>query len=190
MIQIQRMSASKEKMSEAHIIARLQKGEDCAYELLCDNYGAMLLGVIARVVGDEADAENLLQDCFVKVWRNMASYDATKGRLATWLINIARNTAIDFTRSKYYAQKTKSQKLENIVSSSFDVAQSGFAVETIGVRQVVTNLLPQYREIIEWLYFEGYTQQEISETFKIPLGTVKTRTRLALRELRKQFDVI
>jgi RNA polymerase sigma-70 factor (ECF subfamily) len=177
------------KISETDIIASLQKGENSGYEILCDRYAAMLYGIIAQIVKDEADTENLLQDCFVKIWRNINTYEATKGRLATWLINIARNTAIDFTRSKFYAQKLKNQKLDSLVSSSFDVSDAPITTDTIGLRQIVEKLPPQYREVIEWLYFEGYTQQEIADEFKIPLGTVKTRTRLALIELREHFGI-
>lgn len=172
------------------IVESLLAGEGQGYEVLFDNYGAMLLGVISRIVKNDADAENLLQDCFVKIWRNIGSYDKIKGRFATWIINIARNTAIDFTRSKYFSQRRENQSLDTLVSSTVNIREESLSPDTLDVRQIVGKLTPQYRQIIEWMYFEGYTQLEISETFNIPLGTVKTRTRLAMNELRQHFDLV
>ena len=165
-------------------IPKLLSGDESAFAELYDSYSPMLFGIIARIVKDEEDAANLLQDCFVKIWRNMHGYDPRKGRLATWLINIARNTAIDFTRSKFYSQKRKNQNIENIVNYESAMTTEHLPIETLGLRQLVKKLTPVCRQIIEWMYFDGYTQQEIADTFDIPLGTVKSRSRLALKELR------
>lgn len=172
---------------EAGLIPFLKSGDEEAFARLYDCYAAMLYGVILRIAGDRKETDNLLQDCFVKIWQHIDSYDPEKGRLATWLINIARNTAIDFTRSKYFSQQRKNQSLENIVLSETQSHTHSIPVETVGLRQLVENLNPVCREIIEWMYFEGYTQQEIADKFGIPLGTVKSRTRMALKELRTTF---
>ncbi|MCB0522832.1 MAG: sigma-70 family RNA polymerase sigma factor [Saprospiraceae bacterium] len=165
----------------------LQAGDEQTFAALYDAYGDMLFGIIFRIVGDQKETENLLQDCFVKIWRNVGRFDPQKGRLATWLINIARNTAIDFTRSKYFSQVRKNQSLENTVGIKLGSKATQMPVDTIGLKKLVERLSPGCREVIEWMYFEGYTQQEIADNFGIPLGTVKSRTRLALKELRAYF---
>ncbi|MCC6279081.1 MAG: sigma-70 family RNA polymerase sigma factor [Saprospiraceae bacterium] len=173
--------------TDNQLISLLKAGDEGAYAKLYDDYSSLLYGIILRVVGDKRDAENLLQDCFVKVWQNAERYDAEKGRLATWLINIARNTAIDFTRSKYYAQKTKNQTIDNFVDKDTGASAHVIPVDTLGLRQLVKKLPPACREVIEWMYFEGYTQQEIADNFNIPLGTVKLRARTAMQELRQYY---
>lgn len=180
-----------EKMDmEQQLVPMLQSGDENAFAILYDNYAAMLFGIIARIVDDRKDAENLLQDCFVKVWQNVSFYNAEKGKLATWLIKIARNTAIDFTRSKYYSQKRKNQNLENYVSQETISGSTQTMVDSIGLKQLVEKLTPACRKVIELMYFEGYTQQEIADKFGIPIGTVKSRTRLAIKELRQFYDLI
>ena len=173
--------------SHIHLIDMLRAGDNDAYVALYDAYAPMLFGVILRIVDDRKEAENLLQDCFVKIWQNIQTYSESKGRLATWLINIARNTAIDFTRSKYFHQKQMIRKDENYVHHENEHTITQLSVDTLGLRQLVERLNPGCREIINWMYFEGYTQQEIAENFGIPLGTVKSRTRTALKELRSFY---
>ena len=174
--------------THAHLIPRLQAGDPMAFDTLYDAYSPMMYGLIIRIVEDRDEAENLLQDAFVKVWQNIGSYSPEKGRIATWLINIARNTAIDFTRSKYFHQKPKNQNIEKYVHHENEHTLTQPLVDTLGLRQLVQKLTPVCRDIIEWMYFEGYTQQEIADNFGIPLGTVKSRTRIALKELRSFYN--
>lgn len=174
---------------EQDLVHRLKSGEEEAFAMLYDNYGSLLFGTIVRIVDDKKEAENLLQDCFVKIWQNIFRYDSEKSKLATWLISVARNTAIDFTRSKYFSQRQKNQNLDVLVFSETGKSVQPLLVETLGIRQLVEKLTPTCREIIEWMYFDGYTQQEIADNFNIPLGTVKSRTRLALKELRAYYVV-
>ena len=182
------ISTDNSDIVQQDLIKLLQQGDNEGYGKLYDNYAPMLFGIICRIVGEKEDAENLLQDCFVKIWRNIGQYDAAKGRFATWLINIARNTAIDFTRSKMYSQQLKNQPVDSFVSNQTNLSISQH-IDTIGLKNIVNALTPQCREIIEWMYFDGYTQQEISENFNIPLGTVKTRARMGLISLREYFKV-
>lgn len=174
---------------ESNLVVSLQAGDEQAFETLYDRYAAMMLGVICRIVKDREDAENLLQDCFVKIWKNIGTYNPDKGRLATWLINIARNTAIDFTRSRYFSQKKKNQAEDSFVLPLSDNRTTTTPIETIGLQQQLQNLPDSYKKVIEWMYFEGYTQQEIADKFNIPLGTVKTRARLAILALREIYKI-
>ncbi|MBK8504238.1 MAG: sigma-70 family RNA polymerase sigma factor [Saprospiraceae bacterium] len=176
--------------TEEQLMPMLKSGDENAFAILYDSYAALLLGVIVRIVDDRKDAENLLQDCFVKVWQKVDSFNSEKGKLATWLINIARHTAIDFKRSKYFFEKRKNQTLENIGDEQLGNTAGQIPVDSLGLRQLVESLTPDCRAIIEWMYFEGYTQQEITEHFDIPLGTVKSRTRKGLKELRLFYELI
>ena len=179
--------AIEQTNADAQLVALLIEGDEEAFARVYDNYSNLLYGIIVRIVADRRDAENLLQDCFVKIWQNAAKYNAEKGKLVTWLINIARNTAIDFTRSRYYSQKNKNQTIDNLVHTVAASPAFNVPVDTMGLRQLVAKLAPACRQVIEWMYFEGYTQQEIADNFNIPLGTVKLRARTAMKELRQYF---
>ncbi len=173
----------------ANIVTALQdSGDESAFEALYDTYSAVLFGVIFRIVDDQKESENILQDCFVKIWRNIQQYNPEKGKVATWLINIARHTAIDFIRTPYYKHKINIQVAEESNESAKQLIVNPAAFESLGLKQLVEKLSPECRSVIERMYFEGYTQQEISDIFGIPLGTVKTRSRLALKELRMYFN--
>jgi DNA-directed RNA polymerase specialized sigma24 family protein len=102
------------KMENQQLITRLQQQDQAAVGALYDAYGGALFGVVLRIVHSRELAEQVLQDTFVKVWRNSATYDASKGRLFTWLLNIARNTAIDVTRSAHFQQSWKTDSLDNL----------------------------------------------------------------------------
>lgn len=181
------MSETKPE-THIHLVDLLLEGDNEAYAALYDAYAPMLYGVILHIVHDRKEAESLLEDCFLKIWQNISEYNTDKGRLATWLNNIARNTAIDFSRSKYFQQKLSNRKKENLLQDENEHTITQPAVDTLGLRQLVERLNPGCREVIQWMYFHGYTQQEISKNFGIPLGTVKSRTRTALKELRSFYQ--
>lgn len=173
-------------ISEDELVRGLQSRDEKAFALLYDNYSPALLGIIAKIVKEEAEAENLLQDSFVKIWKNIGQYDASKGRLFTWLLNIARNTALNFLRSPHFFEKGEIQTLESIVYTE-TVQTELTEVNYIGVGETVQKLDPKLKQVIHLIYFLGYTQQEVSEKLNLPLGTVKTRTRMALHQLRVYF---
>ena len=148
----------------------------------------MLFGVINKVVYDEQTAQDVLQDVFVKIWNNISQYNPQKGRLYTWMINIARNAAIDKLRSKGEIMKTKIQTGENVVDNLERSLKTEQVTDTIGLRKKVADLKPEYETIIDLAYYKGYTLDEISKTLEMPLGTVKTRMRSAIQQLRTVFS--
>jgi RNA polymerase sigma-70 factor (ECF subfamily) len=171
-------------MPEDELVSRLFKKDRLAFSYLYDNYAPALLGVIYRIVQDEESAEDVLQEAFVKIWNNFAQYDKTKGKLFTWIINIARNLAIDFTRSKGFKNQQKNLDVDKIVGYIDSKKSTGFNPDQIGLKNLLEKLKPEQREILDLVYFNGYTQAEVAEELGIPLGTVKTRIRMALIQLR------
>ena len=130
-------------------------------------------------------AEEVLQDVFLKIWDRIESYDASKGKLFTWMLNIARNQAIDKTRSKEFSKDKKTGDIDNFVNRIDSEEFIEQQVEAIGMKEILKSLPEDQRFIIDQHYLKGYTQAEISEEFNLPLGTVKTRMRLAMKVLRK-----
>ncbi len=170
---------------EPELVALLKARDEQGLRVLYDHYSAALYGVILRIVVEKETAEDVLQEAFVKIWNNTASYDASKGRLYTWLLNIARNTAIDKVRSKNFRKEGQVQSIEDFVYSVDRQHNSSTATDHIGLRKFVDGLKPEQRELIDLLYFGGYTQSEAAEELGIPLGTVKTRVKAALTRLRE-----
>jgi RNA polymerase sigma-70 factor (ECF subfamily) len=171
-------------ISEPDLIKGLQAKDKSALDYLYDHYSAALYGVIFRIIKKEEIAEEILQDVFFRIWERFDSYDATKGKLFTWMLNIARNQAIDKTRSKEISKQQKTSGIENIVSRIDNEKYSEQSIEGIGVKDILKNLSQEQKFVVEYLYFQGYSQSELAEEFNIPLGTVKTRLRLAMQQLR------
>lgn len=180
---------SNRKFTEEELVASLKNGDQHALSFLYDNYSAALFGVIVRIVESQENAEDVLQEVFVKIWKNIFSYDKSKGKLYTWLINIARNTAIDSLRVKGHKIKSQIQSLDNSVHSINKQYNTAIHPDHIGLKSLVNKMKPEHKQLIDKLYFEGYTQEEAAEELNIPLGTVKTRARAAISQLREIFIV-
>jgi len=169
-------------------VLALRNREKIAVEALYDMYSSSLYGVIVRIIVDTATAEDILQETFVKIWHSFASYNTDKGRLFTWMVNIARNLAIDKIRSKDFKNQNKNQELENNVTFVDEQRNTVYKPELLGIKDLVQTLKPEQKSILDLVYFKGYTHVEAAEELAIPLGTVKTRLRMALIELRKYFN--
>jgi RNA polymerase sigma-70 factor (ECF subfamily) len=126
---------------------------------------------------------------FLRIWNKIDTYDASKGRLFTWMLNVARNMAIDKTRSKEISKDRKTDDIDNLVSNIDRRTQGEQNVDSIGLQEVLNRLPVDQKFVVEYLYLKGYTQSELAEEFDIPLGTVKTRLRLAMMELRRELGV-
>lgn len=176
-------------MSTEGLIAKFQQKDAKAFEKLYEMYSKSMLGVINNIVRNDDVAEEILQDVFIKAWNSAESYSAQKGRFFTWLLNIARNASIDYTRSKAYKKSKQNQDAEYFV----DILETNESLDsqtnTIGLTNFVKKLSEKCKSVIELLYFKGFTQKETSEELAIPLGTIKTRNRQCLSELRIQLGV-
>lgn len=179
---------TKISLSEDELVQSIRNKDKIGSEALYDMYSASLYGVIFRIVQHDEIAEDLLQDTFVKIWNSFSSYDATKGRLFTWMINIARNIAIDKTRSKDFRNSSKTEDIENNVLSIDRQSSNTLNPEILGLKELVAKLKPEHKIILDMVYFRGFTHTEVSEELEIPLGTVKTRLRNAIITLRKVFN--
>ena len=153
-----------------------------------DMYSSSLYGVIYRIIQHEEIAEDLLQEAFVKIWNSAASYDESKGRLFTWMVNIARNLSIDKTRSKDFRNHSKTEDIENIVLSVDKGFTTSINPETLGLKELVNKLNPDQKAVLDLIYYQGFTHVEAAEELNLPLGTVKTRLRNAIITLRKVFN--
>ncbi len=171
------------KYSEHELISSLKKRSQDAFSYLYDNYSGALYTVVLNIVNDNELANDVLQEVFIKIWKQVESYDALKGRLFTWMVNISRNAAIDVLRSKGYNNTKKNNELTENQFEFAGIQQT--KTDTIGLRKIVHQLKEEYKVLIELSYFQGYTQDEISKMLNVPLGTVKTRMRTALTQLRQ-----
>ncbi|MBK0377822.1 RNA polymerase sigma factor [Mucilaginibacter segetis] len=178
----------KISLTEEELVLSLRNREKIAVEALYDMYSASLFGVISRIITDTAIAEDVLQETFVKIWHSFSSYSSDKGRLFTWMVNIARNLAIDKVRSKDFKNQNKNQELENNVTFIDEQRNTIYKPELLGIRDLVSTLKPEQKSILDLVYFKGYTHVEAAEELGIPLGTIKTRLRMAIQQLRKHFN--
>ena len=172
----------KTKYSEQELVALLKEQNNDAFNYLYDHYSGALFTIINQIVPDKDTASDVLQEVFVNVWRKIGSYDETKGRLFTWMLNIARNAAIDKVRSKGYRDNQRTQSIAD--GESGMAMSSNPVVNDVGLKKVLTTLNEEYRKLIDLSYFQGFTHEEIAKMLGIPLGTVKTRIRTAISQLR------
>jgi RNA polymerase sigma factor (sigma-70 family) len=178
----------KIKLSEEDLIQALRQKDKTGAEALYDMYSSSLYGIIFRIVQRQEVAEDLLQDTFVKIWNSFSSFDEGKGRLFTWMVNIARNLSIDKIRSKDFRNSEKNQELENTVNSIDEQQNTALNTDILGIKDMVDKLAPDQKTALDLVYFKGYTHVQAADELRIPLGTVKTRIRMAIMELKKYFN--
>ena len=171
------------------LVEKFQQQDVKAFESLYNMYSKSMHGVIYNIVRDYDLAEEVKQDVFIKAWHNASSYSAQKGRFFTWILNIARNTAIDKTRSKSFKNSGKNLNAEFFVDILQDHDSLDDKTNALGIKKYVAKLAGKCIEVIELLYFKGYTQKEASETLHMPIGTIKTRNRNCINELRLMLNI-
>lgn len=180
------MATKTTKYSEEDLIDSLKRNQRGAFEYLYDNYSSALFGSVCRYIPDEEKAADLLQDIFLKIWKNISKYDSSKGRLFTWMMNITRNTCIDLLRKEKGKYHVDVQ--DNIIQVDAKT-QHQPNVSTIDLRSILEKLRPERKVLLDLVYLQGYTQEEAAKQLAIPLGTAKSRIRVALKELKIYFEV-
>lgn len=174
-------------MQPDKLIHELQQKNAQAFERIYVRYSESTFGVIYSIVGEKSISEEVLQDVFMKIWEKAGFYDPKKGRFFTWVLNIARNAAIDKIRSKDFKNSNKNLNAKYFVDILEEKSSTASKTDAIGLQKYIDLLKPTCKKIIDLLYFKGFTQQETSKELDIPLGTVKTRNRNCINSLRKIF---
>ena len=171
-------------MTQDELLVLINQKDEKAFTHIYDMYSKSLFSVINMLVKNREESEDVLQEVFIKIWKNIDSYNESKGRFYTWIINIARNTSIDKLRSKNYNDSQKNLSSDNFVNLLDNSNKLVNKIDSIGIHEFVQKLKPKCIQIIDLLFFKGYTQQEASDELSIPLGTVKTHNRNCINDLR------
>jgi len=170
-----------------NLIQQFQKKDKIAFETLYDMYAENICGVINVILKDPERSQELCQDVFVKIWNKSDQYDTSKGRFFTWILNIARNTAIDELRSKSHKNQKKNLPVDSLVGIYENSEDLNGKIDTIGLQSQLKGLKDKCILLIDLLYFKGYTQKEAAKELKTPIGTIKTRIRSCISEIRKKM---
>lgn len=171
-------------IEEERLIKGLKAQNPNSFSILYNNYAKALRDCIAFIIKNDSETQNLVQDSFIKIWQNIEQYDESRGRLFTWIVNIGRNVAKDFLRSRRYIQQGYNLSLELIsTEDGFELYPSN-SLNYIGFEQIINKLEPNQKQVIDLIYFTGWTHEQAAAQLKLPLGTVKSRSRLALQQLK------
>jgi RNA polymerase sigma-70 factor (ECF subfamily) len=179
--------------TDDELMVALAAGRIEALASIYDRYSTLVFSVCLRILRDWQFAEDVTQEVFLRLWQRPESYDPTRGRLLTWLMSVARNRAIDEYRRTSRRQRSEVDEAPMLelydADASGDPALGATLAESRRVVRAAMALLPvPQREVLELAYFGGFTQVEIAERLRVPLGTVKTRVRLAMRKLRDTLE--
>jgi RNA polymerase sigma factor (sigma-70 family) len=173
--------------TETELVQQLQKQNEKSFEYLYQKYNKALFSASFQIVGDMEICNDVLQQAFVSIWQKINTYDSSKGKLFTWMLNITKNASIDYLRSKAHKQHQQNQNVDNNVYATNLTTNATINVDSIGIKKFILTLKDEYKAVLIQSYFEGFTHDEIAENLQIPVGTVKTRLRASLIELRKKM---
>ncbi len=184
------LSPQNSSTVDHELLARIAKGEPEAFERLYEQTSVLLHTLVLRIVENPGDAADLLQEVYLEAWRKASNYDRARGTPMAWLVTLARSRAIDRVRALAARGKNVTASLNDTPASDL-VAQDTDALDMRAanerqalVRASLKTLPPAQRQAIELAFYEGLTHAEISERLQVPLGTIKTRIRLAMEKLR------
>jgi RNA polymerase sigma-70 factor, ECF subfamily len=178
------------RLEDHDLVLRVARGDVRAFEAIYDRHSAQVFGLAMRVTGRRRAAEEATQDAFLGVWRAARSYDTSRGTFKTWLLSMVRNRSIDCLRRE--ARHDRDVEIDDALVARLEAAERteervADREESFHARQLLVSLPDDQRRVIELAYFKGLTQTEISEKVGIPLGTVKSRQRLALQKMHRSL---
>lgn len=174
-------------LSDADLVARFLWRDEAALSEIYDRYSSLLFGLAMRVSGSKERAEEIVQDAFMKLWRNPSLFDSSRAALSTFLITLVRNAAIDTLRRQRYSTPLEDEEGEPLpLASSIatPLEQAELAQTAVRVRAAMSELSEAHRRTVELAYFQGASREEIALEMNVPLGTVKSRLKYALDKLR------
>jgi len=180
------LQAQPSESADVNLLRAVARGDESALAAVYDRYRLILFSVILRILTDRAEAEDVLQEVFLQVWRRAGDFDEARGRAFTWLVTIARSRALDRLRSGRSRARRAEEAVHESVDETSDASLDALKSEAAAiVRKALGELTDEQRKVLFLAYFEGLTQTEIAARLGDPLGTVKTRMRSGLIKLRE-----
>lgn len=176
------------RWSDVELVTRTATGDVAAFEALYERFGRLVFLLCVRVLGDWMAAEEAAQDAFMRVWRHATRYDAARGAPVTWLLTIANRLAIDRARRRAEAVPSTPAVEAAVAAARGDPGEQA-VISVVGsqVRRALRDLVPEQRQALWLTYFAGYTHREAAVAMAVPVGTVKSRVRLGLHNLRRRI---
>jgi RNA polymerase sigma factor (sigma-70 family) len=177
----------KIKLSEPDLINAIQNRSRVGAEALYDMYSSTLFKVIYSIVKHQEVAEDTLQQTMIKIWNSFDQYHTQKGRLYTWMVTIARNLSKDALRSKAYHNYNNNTDLDSVTSDVDKRHNFSINIDVFGIKESVNKLKKEHRDILNLIYYQGYTHVEVADELGIPVGTVKTRWTMGMNTLKRML---
>lgn len=177
------------RWTDVELVTRVATGDVAAFEALYARFGRLVVWLCVRILGDWMAAEEVAQDAFLRVWHRAGQYDAARGTPGTWLLTIANRLAIDRARRRREAVPS-TPEVAAAVATALGDPQEQAMINVVGaqVRRAIRGLAPEQRRVLWLTYFAGYTHREAAVALTVPAGTVKSRVRLGLHNLRRLIE--
>ncbi|HEY1009845.1 MAG: RNA polymerase sigma factor [Daejeonella sp.] len=184
---VSKKRSRKLRLSEDMLVVGLKNNDSLAMSALYQMYSDSLYKIISTIVVVEEVAQDLLQETFIKIWNSFKMYDASKGRLYTWMARLARNLSIDYLRSSNHRNASVCEDLSEVTQQVDMTFQTNYNPELIGVKEMTRILNKDQKSALELVYFQGYTHVQAAEELNITLGILRSRLQSSLSELRKAY---